>query len=145
MMDSIPTEHKEEIKNPLSKSESISYLPRLSSSLPEIHSPLPTIREYFSNEHSYYKAKVKKEFLAPTKNSDLLSKDEKSVDLPKYLDLIFLEGDNKGKMKYMNKTFFVLYENGKLQRRPGKEIIEDYSEIKKESHDRINWYLESLR
>lgn len=43
MMDSIPTEHKEEIKNPLSKSEPILYLQRISSSVPEILSPLPRI------------------------------------------------------------------------------------------------------
>lgn len=129
----------------ISKAGLVSYRQGLLSPGAGIHFPLTEMRKYFSGVHSYYQAKVRKEFLAPSKHSDLLSKDEEFVDLPEYLNLIFLKGDKKNEIQYMNKTFLVLYENGKLKRRLGKDIIEDYSKVNEESIKRIYEYLESLR
>jgi len=121
----------------ISKAGPISYRQGLLSPGAGTHSPLHKMHTSFSNEYSYYQAKVRNEFLIPSKHSDLLSKDKKFVDLPKYLDLIFLEGDKENKIQYMNKTFFILYENGKLKKRLGEDVIEDPS--------KVNDYLKSLR
>ena len=98
-----------------SKAGSISYRQGLLSPGAGTHSPLHKMRTVFFNEHSYYQAKVRNEFLTPSKHSDLLSKDERFADLPKYLDLIFLEGDKEkdkeNKIQYMNKMKIFLYEN----------------------------------
>ena len=120
----------------ISKAGNISYRQGLLSPGAGTHSPLHKMHTSFSEEHSYYQAKVRNEFLASSKHSDLLSKDEKFVDLPKYLDLIFLEGDKENKIQYMNKTFFILYKDGQLKKRLGKDVIE----VK-----RIYEYFKSLR
>ena len=119
----------------LSKAGPISYRQALLSSGAGIHSPLQKMLEYFSNELSDYQAKVRKEFLASSKQFG---------GLPKCLDL-YSEGDKGNKIQYMNKTDFILYENGNLKNQLVKDVIEDHSKVNERGFRVIDDYLKSLR
>ena len=120
----------------ISKAGPISYRQKLLSSGAGVHSPLQKMLEYFSNELSDYQAKVRKEFLAPSKQFG---------DLPKYLDLEIPEGDKGNKIQYRKKTHFILYEDGQLKNRLGKDVIEDPSKVNERDFRVIDDYLKSLR